>query len=65
MNSYVKLCGFVRLALQCDECHKDILCFDLTSESVDAIVVIVRFKHLGKGKICLAIFVRFVGACLI
>jgi hypothetical protein len=26
----------------CDECHKRILCFDLTSESLVAIVVDVR-----------------------
>jgi hypothetical protein len=28
----------------CDECHKDLLCFDLTSASLDAIVVFVGNK---------------------
>jgi hypothetical protein len=33
---------FVRSPLQCDECHKDFLCFDLTSCLLGAIVIDVR-----------------------
>ena len=34
----------------CDECHKDILCFDLTSASLDAIVVTVGNKPYRTGE---------------
>ena len=43
--------GFVRLPLQCDKCHKRIWGFDLTNDSLVAIVVDVRLyqpKEIGE-----------------